>query len=200
MAKKEPGALIGDAKRWLRRVCSRARQSLPRGERARLSAAATRRLLSAPEYRRAKTLATFVSFGSEIDTRALIERAWKDGKRVLIPVCNQGFERSYFAPYHRGDALIATAHGPSELVEKRDAAPLSSIDLVVVPGLAFDDRLHRLGYGGGVYDRLLAKTKRAAHLGLFFEIQQLDRLPVSKHDVALRAIATEKRILRGSRH
>ncbi len=153
-----------------------------------------------PEYRRAKTVAAFVNFGSEIETGSFIEKAWKDGKNVVIPMCERGFDRPYFALFRHDDKLTQTAKGPFELVEKRGAFSFRSIDFVVVPGLAFDSRLHRLGYGGGVYDRLLAKTRKAIHVGLFLEIQQLDRLPISLHDKQLHAIVTEKRVLRRPRH
>jgi 5-formyltetrahydrofolate cyclo-ligase len=189
-----------NAKRWLRGVCSRLRTEIsPRNRRA-WSALSAKRLAGLPEYRRAKTVAAFINFGSEIETDDFIQRAWKDGKNVVIPMCKNGFDKPYFVLFRRGDQLKKTAHGPCELLERRGAYPLSSIDLVVVPGLAFDARLHRLGYGGGVYDRLLSKTRRAVHVGLFMESQELERLPNAPHDRALHAVVTEKRVLRRPRH
>jgi 5-formyltetrahydrofolate cyclo-ligase len=199
MAKKE-SLLINDAKRWLRRASVRLRQSIAATVLKRDSAAAVKRLTQLPEYRRAKTVAGFIHFGSEVRTDGFMEKAWKDGKNVVIPMCERGFDQPYFALFRKGDKLASTAQGPFELVEKRGAFPLSSIDFVVVPGLAFDHRLHRLGYGGGVYDRLLAKTPHATHVGLFLEVQRLAHLPISPHDKELHAIVTEKRVLRRPRH
>jgi 5-formyltetrahydrofolate cyclo-ligase len=200
MAKKEPVSLIDEAKRWLRRACVQVRQSVSAKDRQAWSLRAVKRVTLMPEYRRAKTVAGFIHFGSEIETDGFIQRAWKDGKNVVIPMCERGFDKPYFASFRRGDPLTQTAKGPFELVEKRGAFPWSSIDFVIVPGLAFDSQLNRLGYGGGVYDRLLSKTSKAVHVGLFLEAQELDRLPVSRHDKTLHAVVTEKRILRRPRH
>jgi 5-formyltetrahydrofolate cyclo-ligase len=63
--------------------------------------------------------------------------------------------------------------------------------VVLVPGLAFDERGHRLGYGGGVYDRMLVKTPRAKHIGLFFAQQRLNKIPIETHDKPLHRIITE---------
>jgi 5-formyltetrahydrofolate cyclo-ligase len=199
MAKEKSLTLTDEAKRWLRAVCVQVRRSVSSKGRKRWSALAAKRLAGLPEYRRAKTVAAFINFGSEIETDDFIQRAWKDGKNVVIPMCKNGFDKPYFVLFRRGDQLKKTAHGPCELLERRGAYPLSSIDLVVVPGLAFDARLHRLGYGGGVYDRLLSKTRRAVHVGLFMESQELERLPNAPHDRALHAVVTEKRVLRRPR-
>lgn len=199
MASKEQVALIVEAKRWLRRACVQVRQSVGANELKRASTLAAKRLLALPEYRKATTVAAFINFGSEIQTETFIRQAWKDGKNVVIPMCERGLDNPYFALFRRGDKLAKTAKGPFELVERSGAFPMRSIDFVVVPGLAYDSRLHRLGYGGGVYDRLLAKTPKAFHVGLFLDVQKLELLPVSGHDRALGAIVTEKRVLRRSR-
>jgi 5-formyltetrahydrofolate cyclo-ligase len=202
MAKKESGLSFSrdQAKRWLRGACSRARQAVPLRDRKRWSAQATERFLSLPEYRRAETVAVFLTFGSEIETLLLIGQAWHDGKRVLIPMCDRGFSKPYFAPLRPEDRLVKTPQGPLELATKGQPFRGSAIDLILVPGLAFDRQLNRLGYGGGVYDRLLAQSRRASHIGFFWNLQQLDHVPVSAHDVALDGIVTETRVLRPPRH
>lgn len=170
----------------------RTRQALPAGARRRWSRAALKHLQKTPYYRKAKTIATFIGFGSEIETERLIVDAWKHGKNVLIPVSAHGFHKPYFALFKKGDGLKKTAFGPLELLENKKPYDFKAVDLVVVPGLAFDRQRHRLGYGGGVYDRMLEKTVRAKHVGLFFRSQFIAHLPREPHDIVLDAIITEK--------
>ncbi len=183
---------VSEAKRWLRRCLIRLRQSLPASERKRASRRAVAALLRSSLYRRSKTIAVFVSFGSEIETRLLVERAWADQKNVLLPITRHGFHSPHFALFRPDDSLAATRHGHHEHVKTTTPFHFGRIDLVVVPGLAFDDAGFRLGYGGGVYDRLLAQTPRAHHVGLFFSSQRLHRLPRNRHDHPMTAIVTER--------
>lgn len=194
MAKEKSGEIIslGDVKRWFRRALIRQRQSISAANRKKWSKAAVRHLLKTSYYKKAKVIASFIGFGSEVITDGLIEQAWKDGKKVLIPITSRGLDRPFFALFQRGDRLQQTTQGPFELVRKKAAFPFGSIHLVIVPGLGFDRDGYRLGYGGGVYDRILKKTPRAKHIGLFFAQQFIPVLPRGKHDKKMTSILTEK--------
>jgi 5-formyltetrahydrofolate cyclo-ligase len=81
-----------------------------------------------------------------------------------------------------------------ELVRPRKPFGLRQIDLVLVPGLAFDRNGYRMGYGGGVYDRLLSRTPQARHIGLFFSQQFVHALPKESFDQKMDIVLTEKGI------
>jgi 5-formyltetrahydrofolate cyclo-ligase len=149
-------------------------------------------LVRCAEYRRAKTVALFIGFGSEVETDAIIRHAWKSGKNVLIPMTSHGFDRPFFALFRRGDPLVRTSYGPLELVQRTEPFNMKRVDLVIVPGLGFDDDGYRLGYGGGVYDRLLLKTPKARHIGLFFTAQRVHAIPKGRHDHPMTGIVTEQ--------
>lgn len=193
MAKTKP--LIVDpteAKRWLRQFMVKKRQALGAARQKKLSQKIINNLLHSSEFKKAKTVAAFLGFASEVRTEGILEAGWKTGKTMLIPITTRGFDKPYFAVFHKGHPLQKTKHGHWELSGKTKAFNFKSIDLVLVPGLAFDNQGYRLGYGGGVYDRILKKTKTATHAGLFFSIQNLPVLPRQNHDQKLRLIVTEK--------
>ncbi|HET8992095.1 MAG TPA: 5-formyltetrahydrofolate cyclo-ligase [Candidatus Saccharimonadales bacterium] len=78
--------------------------------------------------------------------------------------------------------------------EQGKVADVKSYDLIIVPTLAFDDRLNRLGYGGGYYDKFLTIQKSAYTVGLCFELGHVSQLPIEPHDVALEALISEQQI------
>src|SRR5258706_11044499 len=113
-------------------------------------------------------------------------------KEVVAPITSQGFHRPYFVVFKNKDKLYKTKRGPLELKEKKKPFKFSSIDLVLVPGLGFDRFGYRLGYGGGVYDRILGRTAKAYHVGLFFSHQELKKIPVGKSDRPMDFVFTEE--------
>ncbi len=193
MAKKEPSSIDHlSAKRWLRKFLIKERQAIPASARKKMSALIVKRLVSHSIFKKSQVVASFVGFGSEVITDGIIEHAWKMKKQVLIPIVSQGFDRPYFALFRKGDALQKTTYGPLELAQKKKSFKFNSIDLVLVPGLGFDRFGYRLGYGGGVYDRILKQTSHATHVGLFFSDQKLPILPREKHDQTLQIVITEE--------
>ncbi len=180
-----------EAKRWLRKHLVRRRQAIGPKNAQRLSATAVEHFIASQAYRRAKSVALFVSFGSEIQTESIIRDAWKRGKEVLIPITAHGFSKPFFALFRKGDRLAKTSYGPMELVENARRFDFRRVNVVVVPGLAFDGEGFRLGYGGGVYDRLLKMTPKALHIGLYFGQQRVCHLPRESHDRPLGAVVTE---------
>jgi len=181
----------------LRREVLAHRDALDAERRRELSGMALQRVLALPEWEASQSLLIYAAFRSEMETRGLIAAALEQEKRVCVPQCQaEGrllFPRrirsladlkpgSYGIP--EPDALACPAVAPEEL------------DLVLVPGAAFDRRGHRLGYGAGYYDRFLPRCTRALSLGLGFSLQLVERLPELPHDVPLKALATEKGVLR----
>ena len=172
------------------------RSGLPEQERERASAAAVERLLALPEAEPAPGTVAFVfrSFGSEISTVALLDGLAVRGVLLALPVLRDGTMEA--VAYRPGDPLVASGYGPMEPRDRTAVAP-GSIDLIVAPGLAFDARGFRLGYGGGYYDAFLRGARRdAARVGLGFDLQVVASVPHGARDEPLHAVVTDARVLR----
>ncbi|MBQ6524968.1 MAG: 5-formyltetrahydrofolate cyclo-ligase [Atopobiaceae bacterium] len=150
---------ISERKHALRAKLKQARRLIPREERERVDAAITAQLVATDAYAQASVVLTYLSFGSEIDTYGLIERAWADGKTVALPRCLEGTRQMEWYRIESFDGFRRSSIGVLEPVRdpaQRLAAGGSADELVVVPGLTFDTQGYRLGYGGGYYDTFLA--------------------------------------------
>jgi 5-formyltetrahydrofolate cyclo-ligase len=179
----------------LRRALRQRRRDLPRPYRI----AAAERLASVlarrPEFVSADNLAVYLAADGEIDAQRVIERAWATGKRVYLPVLQAG-NRLRFVEYRRSARLRRNRFGIPEPVVKRLRAA-KSLDLVLMPLVGFDAAGGRLGMGGGFYDRTFAflreaGKRRPALVGLAFDFQQVESLPVEPWDVPMAGVATDR--------
>lgn len=135
-------------------------------------------------FKKAKTVMFYVSFGGEVYTQEMIEEAGSVGKTVAVPVCsgNRMMRPCVFPP---GGKLKKGLYGTYEPARKKFIG-LKDIDLMIVPGLAFDKFGHRLGRGKGYYDNFLKKLPAStASLGLAYDFQVLSCVPSEEHDAAL---------------
>lgn len=140
-------------------------------------------LITSDSYQKAKTIATYLSFDFEYDTQLLIHQAQKDGKMILIPkTYPQGI--MVFCPYNQ-DNLLQTTFGLWEPVVA-DKIDKSNIDLIHVPGLAFNKDGFRIGYGMGYYDRYLADYNGDT-VSTIYEFQKKEFQPDS-HDITVQEI------------
>ncbi len=169
----------------------RLRGALPRHERARLSDLVEEALFGLEEVDAARTVLLFYSFGSEVGTGGTTERILSEGKRLLLPYLT-GTGAMEAAELRPGDPLEPTAYGPREPASRVAVDP-AEVDLVVVPGLAFDRYGHRLGYGGGHYDRFLSRMGIGApRVGVAFAVQIVERLPVEPGDEPVDIVVTDR--------
>lgn len=180
-----------------RRLALDRRDALTELQRAEASAAICRRVLDHEEYHRAGLLFLYAAMRSEVDPGAVAARALADGKRLGFPLVD--WNRMAIVPVEIGDfeRVVPGRRGVPQPAEG-DWTPLdpAEVDLVLVPGVAFDPDGRRLGYGAGMYDRLLASLPdRSAAWGLAFEAQMVDELPADKHDRRVDAVVTERRWL-----
>lgn len=139
------------------------------------------RLCQTASYRRAETLATYLSLPHECNTKPLIDRALTDGKRVVVPkVISAG--QMVFMDYNSQHL----SPGPFGILEPDCGQPIapSEIDLIHVPGLGFNAQGFRIGYGGGFYDRYLANFSGQT-LATLYSFQSVEWSPNS-HDVAVK--------------
>lgn len=169
-----------------------ARDSLLPGQRTAKSREIEERLFALSEFKSARIVLFFASFRSEVDTGSMIRRALTFGRRVVLPKV-QGTELALYEIADWDKDVSPGAWGIPEPHENRPVR-LDEIDLILVPGAAFDTRGNRLGYGAGFYDKLLSAFTRTT-VALAFEAQIVPRVPAELHDVPVKKIVTEKRVI-----
>jgi 5-formyltetrahydrofolate cyclo-ligase len=133
----------------------------------------------------------FWPMGDEIDIRPLLAALHARGHRVGLPATPRRGLPLTFHAWHPGAAMI-----PERFGTMRPDGPEVVPDAVLVPLLAFDPACHRLGYGGGFYDRTLAGLPGRPKIGCAFAAQRVDAVPVGPYDVPLDAVATDQGIVR----
>jgi len=150
-------------------------------------------LFTMEAFQDAGVVLSYISFGTEVNTHGCIRRLLDAReKKVLVPVVASREARTLLlSELHGWDELSTGAYGilEPEPEHVRERSP-GDVDIVLVPGIAFDRRGNRVGYGGGYYDGLLRRINGTA-VGLAYEFQVLDKVPREPHDVRVDAIATE---------
>ena len=187
-------------KKELREQVRRVLATMDPVEAATKSAQATDLLVQSTEYRRAEVVMVFLSLANEIDTTALVLRAWQDHKRVLAP--RVSWEQRRMMPTEIRSLtrdLVESSMGLREPVSGTPI-PIPIIDLVIVPGLAFDKKGNRLGRGRGFYDRFLAHPEfKGLTCGFAFEEQLLPEVPAHPLDRPVSMLVTDKKMRRFKR-
>ena len=131
-------------------------------------------------YKNAKTIYGYLPYNQEVRTVPMLERALADGKRVAVPKC-YGDEMKFIFM----DDLTKVEKGYANIPEPIADGPVADDEtaLVLMPGLAFDPQGHRIGYGGGFYDKFLAAEPNHPTLALCYEFQLLPHLETEAHDI-----------------
>lgn len=174
------------------------RNSKPNSELDSLSSEINANLLELAAVRNSRTISTYLHTGSEVRTKEIVEWALSNGKRIIVPITDRVNKRLSFselkAPAHE---LEKGAYGILEpKPEFRRPVRLEEADVVLVPGVAWDRRGYRIGYGAGYYDRSLnAMQTRVMKVGLAYEFQLVPSVPRSRYDRRVDQIATERRII-----
>jgi 5-formyltetrahydrofolate cyclo-ligase len=187
-------------KRALRQQIRQLLEALPPEELTRRSAAACARLCEQPEYRQADVLMLFLSTPHEVDTSQLAIRAWADQKRVLAPRVT--WDQRRMLPIEIQSLATGVEVGYMGIREPVEGmpVPVSDIELVIVPGLAFDEQGNRLGRGRGFYDRFLSHPDfRGVSCGLALEQQVLPTIPAGPGDVRVQMLVTDLQVRRFAR-
>jgi 5-formyltetrahydrofolate cyclo-ligase len=195
---------LSEEKRALRRAMAERRDALTQAQRIEWATRAAEVFLDLPEARQARRVAGFVSTRSEIDTAPVLDRIRQRGTDVVLPRVSTGLIPPRLR-FHRADQRADLVFGIFGLLEPRSDAPevpSHEIDLFMVPGLAFDLRGARVGYGGGYYDELAAYVRahpdaaNARFVGFGFDFQLLDACPTGEWDVPLDLVVSDARIVR----
>lgn len=168
-----------------------------------LSANICGKFMALPSYSSAKTVMWYVDAGSEVRTRYELPDALTHGKRVVVPWCVIETNTLELFLLEDMEELVEGAYQILEPKQELRRLPHKMVkpeelDLVMVPGVAFDKRGGRMGQGKGYYDRLLAGVRPDAPLvGMAFDCQIFDEIPVDKHDVFMDVVLTQTRALSG---
>ena len=157
--------------------------------------AAANKLMLMEEYLHANTVMAYMDFRNEVPTGAIIEQIRRDGKKLILPFTNKDFSLTPYEIPGEGalaDYLITSGYGILEpnldLCKKADA---DSIDLIIIPGSAFDQYENRMGYGKGCYDKFLASLpSKPFKLALAYDFQVLPCIPADITDVKMDKILT----------
>lgn len=175
----------------LRRAAAAAREAIDPRHRAEASQAVAERIVGSAAFRDAQVILVYAAMRGELDPAGITSAALAAGRCAAFPQVD--WSARELSPVRLRDlsTLRPGRYGVPELPgDDLEPVPAEAIDLVLVPGLAFDRRGYRLGYGGGFYDRLLPRL-RAVRLGLAFAAQIVDCLPSEAHDVRMTAVVTE---------
>jgi 5-formyltetrahydrofolate cyclo-ligase len=188
----------------VRRKVIAARDQLSADDLAVKSELIVENLFQLAEFQSAATVMFYASFRSEVQTMAGIARCIEQGKRVGLPLTL--VKEKVLRPYLIKDPNRDLRPGYCSIPEPDPGLAVrlnpQEIDVVIVPGSVFDQSGGRLGYGGGFYDRFLAKQAPVAfRIALAFELQVIaDRLPLAPHDQPVDCLVTEKKIFRFERN
>lgn len=165
----------------LRDIIRAEKRRFSQQELAEASLSVIRRLLSHPRLAAAKTVMMYWSLPDEVNTHDVVEHIAATGKTVVLPVVvGNGLMR--LRRYTGNESLKAGAYGIME-PQGEPFTDIGTIDLVIVPGMAFDPQGHRLGRGKGYYDRFLAAMPAAYRIGICFDFQKVSHVPTAAYDI-----------------
>ncbi|MSR44189.1 MAG: 5-formyltetrahydrofolate cyclo-ligase [Phycisphaerales bacterium] len=186
---------ITDRKNAIRSTMRARVSALTESERAAWSLAACGRVVGSDAFYRASTVMLYMPMRSEVDVISLALEAFRLGKTVCVPHADAGRKAMHAIQMTSFDDESMDADSLGVRVPKSGRQiPHDSIDLIIVPGVAFDARGFRLGRGGGYYDRYLAHLPRSTDtIGICFDCQFVDAIPTESTDIAVQSVVSEAR-------
>lgn len=172
----------------LRKVMKRAREESSALHVLEMSARICERIIMMPEYLRAKRIFCYNALPMEVQTGGLIREILRSGRELYLPVTGKDNDMTAVRLYdpddvHKGAFRVLEPNG-SEAIDPAE------LDLILTPGLAFDRKGGRIGYGAGCFDRFLPRC-RGVVVGLAFEMQLVDEVPMKEHDQRVDRVVTE---------
>lgn len=199
-------AVLAEAKQAIRRQQTAARDGLSLEERESRASQVCIHAWNFLQIRQADSLMSYVAHRSELDTRPLLMRAWEEHLTVFLPRVLPGDGVMALHRVSSWDELMPGAYGIMEPTGGSDEEPMDSESVpavIFVPGIAFDRRGGRLGYGRGYYDRLrsatesaaLARDKAPVWIGLAYGMQLVEEVPMEAHDAYMDYLITEDGIV-----
>ncbi|MEO4052390.1 5-formyltetrahydrofolate cyclo-ligase [Solibacillus sp. CAU 1738] len=150
-----------------------------------------KQLLKEPSIIEGKTIAVTISAFPEVDTIAIVEELWRLGKTVAVPKCHpKTREMSFYAIGNFNQLETVYMDLKEPITEKTKLIAKEDIDTIIVPGIVFDEKGYRIGYGGGYYDRYL-QGYNGKLIAIAFKEQLVNHVPTETHDLPVHTIITE---------
>lgn len=189
---------IKEKKLQIRREILNIRNSIDESQRILKSKIILNKLYRLSEFKKSKKILFYVSFGSEVNTIDAIKKTLSINKLVILPKVDS---KNRNLKLYQIDKIEDISPGYKNIFEPLEIEDkffrITDIDLIIVPGVAFDPYGNRLGYGGGYYDIVLSrKNVNTKTIALAFEEQLVELLPTEEHDIKVDIIITEKKIIR----
>ena len=180
------------AKNEIRKINKEKRKAMSKEEVAEKSILAQAAFLESDLYKNAQQIMLYMPLGNEIGTDNMMKQSFSDGKKVVLPITNG--ETGEITPYliDENTTFVIGAFKVREPVGA-SIADATKTDVIIVPGIAFDERGARVGFGKGCYDRLLAESD-AVKVGYCYEYQVSEAIADEAHDMRMDYILTEKGI------
>ncbi len=182
-------------KKQLREEYAEKRNAMSAEERNSKSLVIGKKLFHMDCYKNCNTIFIYFNMNSEVETTHIITQAWKDNKTVAIPYSVPKSREMHFFEIKNYDTLVKSKFGVLEPLYDENAILKSDENtLVIVPVMVFDKHKNRIGYGGGYYDTYLEHIHCAKKIGIAFDLQHTENIPVAPHDVKLDCIITDQHI------
>ncbi len=183
---------LHEQKKQLRTALKRRRSELPENKRTEMSQQIIKFLHEIDEFNQAKNIFCYNSYLSEVETSSLIKLFLEKGLALAVPKI-MGKTEMIAVPVTNLSDLEPDKMGI--LTPKSNQAATAPFDIAIAPGVGFTDMGNRLGYGRGYYDRWFSNNIVKTKIGIAFEVQVVDELPLEKTDVSLDILITEERII-----
>lgn len=192
---------MSDARKALRQQLRQQRRNLNSAQQIQHAGLIALRLWRHPWVRSAKTIGAYWPADGEINPLPFLKQAHKRGRQLFLPVIDTHHRKLSFRSWHPCQTLRLNSFGIPEPPAKSTLCQLEELDILLMPLVGFDRLGHRLGMGGGFYDRTLADTEHCPGrlIGLAHSFQQVNQLQKAYWDRDLEAIVTEKKVFQISR-
>lgn len=191
---------IFNEKKILRKEILTKRNNIDIAEKEKMDKKILDRFYESKYYKEAKNIFIYISYESEIDTKDIINKAFNDNKKIYVPRTEFKTRLMDAVEIKSLDNLVKSEYGILEPSVKEPHIDPNELDLIVVPGVAFDRDGGRMGYGAGFYDRYFKKIsndniKRIVKLALAYDFQVLEEVPMNAQDIPVSYIITEKEFI-----
>lgn len=184
------------SKDQIRQEILRIRNSLSENEIVSNSNIISRKVISTKEFKKSPSIGIYYPIGSEVNTFEIIKYSLATKKTIGLPRIIDSNRILFFKIMENSFDDIKITKGKYGILENSMSdSIIEEMDLLIVPGIAFDLQGNRIGYGKGYYDRFLSKRKANYIIGLAFENQIINKIPKTAYDIPVNILFTEKRII-----